>query len=280
MKYLINEYKINYLVNFAAESHVDRSIKNPDIFLQSNINGVLQLLKACYESWMLSPNEYKDICRDNIFLQVSTDEVYGTLSLSSQDSSFKETSNYLPNSPYSASKAGAELFIRSFCKTYGMNVLTTSCSNNYGERQNEEKLIPHVITQSLLNKKIAIHGEGTNVRDWLYVEDHCEAIIAVLHSNAPSGTKYNIGGGDNSEKNNMEVVNAICSYMDDIYPMTGNKSYKSLITFVKDRPGNDLKYSVDISKIKRDLNWVPSTSFNIGLKKVIRWYIDKFNSKK
>jgi dTDP-glucose 4,6-dehydratase len=280
MKHLISEYQINYLVNFAAESHVDRSIKNPDVFLQSNINGTLQLLKACYETWMEGPNHYKSNCRDNVFLQVSTDEVYGTLQLSSQDASFTETSNYLPNSPYSASKAGAELFIRSFSKTYGLNVLTTSCSNNYGERQNEEKLIPHVITQSLLNKDISIHGEGKNIRDWLYVEDHCEAIIAVLHSNASSGSKYNIGGGDDSEKNNIEVVNAICECMDQLHPMNGNRSYKSLIRFVKDRPGNDLKYSVDISKIKRDLNWEPTTSFDVGLKKVVQWYIDRFQSRK
>jgi len=274
IKHLLNEYKIDHLVNFAAESHVCRSIENPEIFLQSNINGTLQLLKACYESWMTSPNNYKQGCQDNRFLQVSTDEVYGTLDLDLQEESFKETSHYRPNSPYSASKAGAELFVRSFQKTYGLNVLTTSCSNNYGERQNTEKLIPHVITQCLMNKTISIHGEGKNIRDWLYVDDHCEAIMSVLVSKAPSGSKYCIGGDD--ERDNMQVVKAICNRMDVIHPMANNKSYHSLVTFVKDRPGNDLRYSVDIGKIKKDLNWSPRTTFEVGLDRVIKWYINNF----
>jgi dTDP-glucose 4,6-dehydratase len=276
MKYIIDEHKINHVVNFAAESHVDRSIKNPDIFLQSNVNGTLQLLKACYHSWMNGPNSYKSDCADNIFLQVSTDEVYGTLDFSSSGTNgFTEESNYYPNSPYSASKASAELFIRSFHETYGMHILMTSCSNNYGKRQNSEKLIPHTITQSLLNKNICIHGEGKNIRDWLHVDDHCEAIALVLHSGAKAGSKYNIGG--ESEKNNIEVVTAICDHMDKVYPMKGGNSYHSLIKFVKDRPGNDLRYSVDISKIKKELGWQPKVSFDKGLADVIQWYVERSN---
>jgi dTDP-glucose 4,6-dehydratase len=269
IEYLLKEHKITHVVNFAAESHVDRSIANPGVFLDSNVNGTLQLLQACYKTWMNGPNKYFDSYKENIFLQVSTDEVYGTLDIG-DGKSFTETSNYSPNSPYSASKAAAELFVRSFEHTYGMKVLTTSCSNNYGERQNKEKLIPHTITRALSGQSITIHGKGNNIRDWLYVEDHCDAIISVLHSSAPSGSKYNIGG--ETEKTNIDVVRSICNVMDELHPCKG--SYHDLITFVSDRPGNDLRYSVDITKIQKDLGWTPNTTFEKGIKKVVQWYID------
>ena len=262
------KHKPSCIFNLAAETHVDRSIDSPGDFINSNINGVYNILE-CFK-------KYYEKYQKTKLIHISTDEVYGTLDLDLQEESFKETSHYRPNSPYSASKAGAELFVRSFQKTYGLNVLTTSCSNNYGERQNTEKLIPHVITQCLMNKTIAIHGEGKNIRDWLYVDDHCEAIMSVLASNASSGSKYCIGGDD--ERDNMQVVKAICDRMDIIHPMINNKSYHSLVTFVKDRPGNDLRYSVDIGKIKKDLHWSPRTSFEMGLDKVIKWYINNFKA--
>ena len=274
--FLIKEYNIKRIVNFAAESHVDNSIKNPDIFVNTNVNGTLQLLKAAYRNWMLSPNKIKPDSKDNLFFHISTDEVYGTLETDSNDS-FTEKSNYAPNSPYAASKASAEMVVRSFFRTYGMRTLVTSCSNNYGERQNKEKLIPHIISSILNDQTIQIHGSGKNIRDWLYVGDHCDAIYELLtYQHTKFGEKYNIGGG--TELNNIAVVNKICEIMDKKLPSEKYRSYKELISFVKDRPGNDLKYSVNASKIEEFIGWKPKMHFAEGLERTVDWYINEYKS--
>lgn len=276
VSHLLREYNIKTVVNFAAESHVDNSIKSPNIFIKSNINGVLQLLRAAYNNWMVKPNVVKDGSENHMFFHVSTDEVYGTLTTESKES-FTEESNYAPNSPYAASKASAEMIVRSFFQTHGMNTLITSCSNNYGERQNKEKLIPHTIHSILNNKKIHVHGNGKNIRDWLYVEDHCEAISLLLnYKHKKYGQKYNIGGGE--ELNNIAVVNHICSTLDRKIKSKTLNTYKELISFVQDRPGNDLKYSVNTSKLSSLTGWRPRVPFTAGLEKTIDWYIKAYKN--
>ncbi len=269
---IFNQNKIHYLVNFAAESHVDRSINDPKVFLNTNILGTYNLLRVSLENNSIDKN-FK-------FLHVSTDEVYGSLGLT--DKSFTEENKYQPNSPYSASKAASDHLVRAWFHTYKLNVLTSNCSNNYGPFQFPEKLIPLTILNALNGKDITIYGDGSNIRDWLYVEDHCDAIYNLM-TKGEVGEVYNIGG--NSEKTNLEVVEIICESLDELYPTSSNlnvskkiNSYKDLITFVEDRPGHDFRYSIDASKISSDINWKPKENFKSGIKKTILWYLKNFLS--
>tara|TARA_S200000501_G_scaffold370390_1_gene411459 strand:- start:747 stop:1799 length:1053 start_codon:yes stop_codon:yes gene_type:complete len=258
---IVNKFEPNFIVNFAAESHVDRSIDSPDSFINTNINGTYELLK-------ISLNYYLKIKKNNFkFLHVSTDEVFGSLK---DEGLFNEETPYNPSSPYSASKASSDHLVRAWFSTYSLPILITNCSNNYGPFQFPEKLIPLMITNCLDNKKLPIYGNGSNVRDWLFVEDHCNAISSVLN-NGEIGSTYNIGG--NEEKTNLEIVNLICEILDEIYPSKKLKSYKELITFVEDRPGHDYRYAIDSTKIKRECGWSPKETFSSGLKKTIRWYV-------
>ncbi|MGI6492815.1 MAG: dTDP-glucose 4,6-dehydratase [Pelotomaculum sp.] len=262
---LLDRYSPCAIINFAAETHVDRSIDGPAAFIQTNINGTFNLLEAANYYYINNPGLLRDSFR---FLQISTDEVYGSLG---PQGYFTETTPYAPNSPYSASKAAADHLVRAYYHTYGLPVLTTNCSNNYGPYQFPEKLIPLMIFNCLNGKDLPVYGDGQNIRDWLYVEDHCVAIGKVLDRGVP-GETYNIGG--NSEKTNIEVVNELCSLLDEIRPRPDSKSYKSQIRFVKDRPGHDRRYAIDCSKIKRELGWEPAESFASGLRKTVQWYLD------
>jgi dTDP-glucose 4,6-dehydratase len=252
------------IINFAAESHVDRSIHSPIEFLQTNVMGTFHLLEAARDYWTQQgrPENFR-------FLHVSTDEVFG--SLAPNEPGFAETHVYEPNSPYSASKASADHLVRAWHHTYGLPVLTTNCSNNYGPYHFPEKLIPLVIHNALSGKPLPIYGDGQQIRDWLYVRDHCLAIACVL-DNGVVGETYNVGG--NNEKTNLEVVKTICATLDPLRPLQNGKSYSDQITFVKDRPGHDRRYAIDASKIKRDLGWEPQESFESGILKTINWYLD------
>jgi dTDP-glucose 4,6-dehydratase len=252
------------IVHFAAESHVDRSILGPAEFIRTNIEGTFQLLEAVREYWAELPAAEKQSFR---FLHVSTDEVYG--SLGPDDPAFTESTPYAPNSPYSASKAASDHLVRAYHHTYGLPVLTTNCSNNYGPRQFPEKLIPLMMLNALKGLPLPVYGDGQNVRDWLYVDDHCDGIQAVLERGIP-GETYNIGGVQ--EISNLEVVRQICSALDEIKP--GARPYAEQISFVKDRPGHDRRYAMDIRKISRELEWHPKESFAGGLRKTIHWYLD------
>jgi len=263
---LLSKYKPRAIINFAAESHVDRSIHDPDEFVQTNMLGTMRLLKAVGDYWGRLPERQKSEWR---FIHISTDEVYG--SLAADDPPFCETSPYAPNSPYAASKAGADHLVRSFHRTYGLPVITTNCSNNYGPYQFPEKLIPLTIHHALDDKAIPVYGDGLNIRDWIYVADHCSAVRAVL-AHGRSGEVYNIGGV--SEKTNIDVVNLICSILDAERPRADGASYKRQVTFVKDRPGHDHRYAIDAGKIRRELGWSPQETFDTGLQKTIRWYLD------
>ncbi|BBO80298.1 dTDP-glucose 4,6-dehydratase [Desulfosarcina ovata] len=254
------------IVNFAAESHVDRSISAPDDFIQTNVVGTFNLLRESYAYWNALEPDAKEAFR---FLHVSTDEVYG--SLEKDDPAFSETTPYAPNSPYSASKASSDHLVRAYHHTYGLPTLTTNCSNNYGPYQFPEKLIPLVIHNALQRKPIPIYGDGMNVRDWLYVEDHCAAIGVVLDSGRV-GQVYNIGG--NNEITNRDIVNTICRILDDWLPGQKDFTHASLIEFVTDRPGHDRRYAIDASKIKNELGWDPQESFATGIARTIRWYLD------
>ncbi len=265
MEMLFREYQPRAIVHFAAESHVDRSITGPADFIQTNILGTFSLLETAREYYLNLPAEQKKQFR---FLHVSTDEVYG--SLSPQDSGFSEITAYAPNSPYSASKAASDHLVRAYFHTYGLPVLTTNCSNNYGPYQFAEKLIPHIILNALAGKTLPIYGDGLNIRDWLYVSDHCAAIRCVLEKGRP-GEVYNIGG--NNEKNNLTVVNKICEVLDQLKPLSSKSSYKQYIQFVKDRPGHDQRYAIDASKIEKELGWEPEENFESGLSKTISWYL-------
>ncbi len=259
-------YKPTAVINFAAESHVDRSISSPKSFIDTNIVGTFNLLECTKFYWNSLSEEKKSEFR---FLHVSTDEVYGSLSL--EDPAFTEDNKYAPNSPYSASKAASDHLVRSYYHTYGLPVLTTNCSNNYGSYQFPEKLIPLIIHNALSLKPLPIYGKGDQVRDWLYVKDHCSAICSVLEK-GKLGEVYNIGG--NNEMKNIDVVRTICSILDDIQPRQDGDKYESLITFVKDRPGHDKRYAIDASKILNELGWKPSETFDTGIRKTIQWYID------
>ena len=263
---LFSKYKPRAILNFAAESHVDRSIHGPAEFIQTNIVGTFNLLECAKKFWLgLGETEKKNFR----FLHVSTDEVYGSLELN--DPAFTETKAYAPNSPYSASKASSDHLVRAYYHTYGLPVLTTNCSNNYGPLQFPEKLIPLVIHNALKSKPLPIYGDGSNIRDWLYVTDHCQAIIKVL-DNGRLGETYNIGGWN--EKKNIEVVDVICTILDELRPRKDGQSYLSLKTYVKDRPGHDRRYAIDAHKIEKELNWRPSESFESGIQKTIRWYLE------
>ena len=264
---LIFETKPRAILNFAAESHVDRSIEDPENFINSNIIGTYSLLEASLQYWnSLSKGEKKNFR----FFHISTDEVFGSLDMNDKKST--EESPYKPNSPYSASKAASDHLVRAWHHTFGLPTLISNCTNNYGPHQHHEKLIPLIITNALENKNLPIYGDGKNIRDWLYVEDHCEAIIKILANGKP-GETYNIGGS--CEKNNLEVVQEICKILDSIKPKQNGSSYEEQIEFVKDRPGHDFRYSLDTSKIEKDFNWKPKETFTSGLEKTIQWYLDK-----
>jgi dTDP-glucose 4,6-dehydratase len=260
---LLAQYKPSAIVHLAAESHVDRSIHGPEDFILTNVNGTFHLLEEARAYWLSLPAEQKAAFR---FLHVSTDEVYG--SLGSNDPAFSETTAYAPNSPYSASKAASDHLVRAYHHTYGLPTLTTNCSNNYGPYQFPEKLIPLMILNAIKGKALPIYGDGLNVRDWLYVEDHCQAIRTVL-ARGRVGEMYNIGGWH--EKANLEVVRTICRLLDEL--ASSSKPYADLITFVKDRPGHDRRYAIDACKIERELGWKPAESFETGIEKTLKWYL-------
>lgn len=262
---LFNEHKPRAILNFAAESHVDRSIDGPAEFIKTNINGTFNLLECARAYFETLDQEAKKKFR---FLHVSTDEVYGSLEL--DDPAFTEEHPYQPNSPYSASKASSDHLVRAYQHTFGLPTLTTNCSNNYGPYQNTEKLIPLVIHNALKEIPLPIYGDGKNIRDWLFVTDHCEAIMKVLE-NGRIGETYNVGG--NTEKTNLEVVTAICLSLDEERPRSSGQSYKDLITFVKDRPGHDKRYAINASKINKELNYSPNENFTSGIKKTIKFYL-------
>jgi dTDP-glucose 4,6-dehydratase len=261
---ILKKYKPNAIINFAAESHVDRSIDNPDSFIHTNIVGTYKLLNAAYKLWSSEDALFQEKFK---FIHVSTDEVYGTLDSISDP--FRESDKYKPNSPYAASKASSDLIVRSYKETYGFPAIITNCSNNYGPYQFPEKLIPLVIKNALSNKKIPIYGDGKQIRDWLHVVDHCDAIITVLKK-GKSGETYNIGG--KCEKTNIDLVNLICELLDEKCPKKSG-SYKDQIEFVKDRLGHDTRYAIDNSKIEEHLGWSPKITFDKGIEQTIEWYI-------
>ena len=260
----ISKFKPDAIVNFAAESHVDRSIDGPMEFLNTNIMGTAILLEAC-RKYLDENSNLRDTFR---LLHVSTDEVYGSLG---DEGFFTEQTSYDPSSPYSASKASSDHLVRAWQRTFDVPSLITNCSNNYGQYQFPEKLIPLMILNCLSEKSLPIYGDGKNIRDWLYVEDHCDAIYTVLQ-NGTIGDTYNIGG--NNEIQNIQIINTICSIMDELKPRENGETYSQLITYVKDRPGHDFRYAIDASKIKNDLNWVPKENFETGIKKTIHWYLE------
>ena len=263
---LLAEHQPRAIVNFAAESHVDRSIHGPAEFIETNIVGTFTLLEATRSYWNGLNEESKKQFR---FLHVSTDEVYG--SLSPTDPAFTETKQYEPNSPYSASKAASDHLVRAYHHTYGLPVLTTNCSNNYGPYHFPEKLIPLVIHNALAGKPLPIYGDGQQVRDWLYVKDHASAIRRVLES-GKVGETYNIGGWN--EKPNLDVVHTLCAILDELSPRADGKSYAEQVTYVTDRPGHDRRYAIDATKINRDLGWKPAETFETGIRKTVQWYLD------
>ncbi|VVE88416.1 dTDP-glucose 4,6-dehydratase [Pandoraea bronchicola] len=262
---LYAEHRPRAVLHFAAESHVDRSIHGPGDFVQTNIVGTFTMLEAARAYWAALDDEARHAFR---FLHVSTDEVYG--SLSPADPAFTETTPYAPNSPYSASKAGSDHLVRAYHHTYGLPTLTTNCSNNYGPYQFPEKLIPLVIANALAGKPLPIYGDGSNVRDWLYVGDHCSAIREVL-AKGTLGEVYNVGGWN--EQNNLSVVKHLCTLLDELSPRADGKSYVDQITFVTDRPGHDRRYAIDARKLERELGWRPAETFETGMRKTVQWYL-------
>ena len=264
---LLEKYQPRAVINFAAESHVDRSISDSDDFIQTNILGTHTLLKASLKYFETLKGSEKDNFR---YIQISTDEVYG--SLKDKDPQSLEDSPYFPNSPYSASKASGDHLARAWHETFGLPVITTNCTNNYGPFQHEEKLIPLMISHSLKGKKLPIYGDGSNVRDWLYVKDHCDALSLVLKKGR-TGETYNIGG--KNEIKNIEVVTQICNLLDDIYPKKNGGSYSDQITFVEDRLGHDYRYGLNISKIENEIGWSPKENFDSGIIKTVEWYLKK-----
>jgi len=267
---LFNTYNFQAVIHFAAESHVDNSIEKPFEFINTNIFGTFNLLDVAKSNWMEQANQPKDQCKENRFLHISTDEVYGSLG---NLGLFTENTPYAPNSPYSASKASSDFLVRSYYHTYGLNVVTTNCSNNYGPKQNDEKLIPTIIRKALLGEKIPLYGDGKNIRDWLYVEDHCNGIDLAFQK-GKSGETYNIGG--KNERNNLQIANKICEILDLLKPK--NESYKNQIAFVKDRPGHDFRYGIDASKIENKLGWRANENFETGIKKTVNWYLKKYKA--
>lgn len=268
---LFEKYRFTKVINFAAESHVDNSILNPAAFVETNISGTFNLLQNAYKLWMESPFQLREEFADARFLHISTDEVYGTLG---EEGLFTEKTPYAPNSPYSASKAASDFLVRSYFHTYGLPVLTTNCSNNYGPHQHDEKLIPTIIRTALKEQPIPIYGDGKNVRDWLYVSDHCKGIHLVLEKGR-LGETYNIGG--RNERQNIYIATKIGELLDQIQPRENGKSYTELITYVKDRPGHDQRYAIDATKIEQELGWEAEENFESGIEKTIKWYLEKYN---
>ena len=263
---LLAEHQPRAVVNFAAESHVDRSIHGPEDFIQTNVVGTFRLLEAVRGYWSALDAEARAAFR---FLHVSTDEVYGSLAPAAP--AFTEDHNYEPNSPYSASKAASDHLVRAWHHTYGLPVLTTNCSNNYGPLHFPEKLIPLMIVNALAGKPLPIYGDGLQVRDWLYVRDHCSAIRRVLEA-GKLGETYNVGGWN--EKPNVEIVNTVCALLDELRPKADGTSYAAQITYVKDRPGHDRRYAIDARKLERELGWKPAETFETGIRKTVQWYLD------
>ena len=268
VEFIFTEYDIQGVIHFAAESHVDNSIKNPEIFVETNVNGTFTLLDVARAYWMEKPFSYKEAYQSSRFHHISTDEVYGTLN---ETDLFTEETPYAPNSPYSASKASSDMIVRSYQETYGMNTVITNCSNNYGPKQHDEKLIPTIIRKALAGESIPIYGDGKNIRDWLYVLDHCKGIDLVYHT-GKEGNVYNIGG--RNERTNLQIVDAICTILDEKKPKNG--SYKELITFVEDRAGHDRRYAIDATKLETELGWKADENFDSGIVKTIEWYLGKY----
>ncbi|MDC9721336.1 MAG: dTDP-glucose 4,6-dehydratase [Urechidicola sp.] len=268
---LFKKYDIKGVINFAAESHVDNSISKPDTFIKTNVFGTFNLIDVARNYWMDAPNKYKEVYKNCRFHHVSTDEVYGTLG---ETGLFTEDTPYAPNSPYSASKASSDFVVRSYFHTYGMAVVTTNCSNNYGPKQHDEKLIPTIIRKCLSEENIPIYGDGKNIRDWLYVLDHCIGIELAYKTGKPAET-YNIGG--RNERNNLYIVDTICAILDELKPRKNGTSYKELKSFVIDRPGHDFRYAIDATKIEKELGWKADENFESGIKKTVDWYFKKLN---
>ena len=286
---LFKTYDFYGVIHFAAESHVDNSIKNPDLFITTNVHGTFTLLDVAYKHWMDGPFKFKEkyLTEKNSALEnaprfhhISTDEVYGTLG---ETGLFTEETPYAPNSPYSASKASSDMIVRSYHHTYGMNTVITNCSNNYGPKQHDEKLIPTIIRNALQGHPIPIYGDGKNVRDWLYVLDHCKGIDLAFHKGR-AGETYNIGG--RNERDNLSIARRICEILDRLHPVEKNgkisdkkpRRYADLITFVDDRPGHDRRYAIDASKIETELCWKADENFETGIEKTVRWYMEKYNA--
>ncbi len=272
VEFIFSEFDIRGVIHFAAESHVDNSIKNPGVFVQTNVTGTYTLVDVAKKYWMEKPFVYKKEYKDCRFHHISTDEVYGTLG---ETGLFTETTPYAPNSPYSASKASSDMIIRAYHETFGLNTVITNCSNNYGPKQHDEKLIPTIIRNALKGNPIPIYGDGKNIRDWLYVLDHCKGIDIVFHT-GKTGETYNIGG--RNERTNLQIVNKICEILDKKVPK--EKSYKDLITFVEDRAGHDRRYAIDATKLEDELGWKANETFGTGIIKTIEWYLEKYNKEK
>lgn len=271
---LFQQYQFDGVIHFAAESHVDNSIKNPGAFVETNVNGTFTLVDVARKFWMDAPFKAKEHFKQARFHHISTDEVYGTLG---KTGFFTEETPYAPNSPYSASKASSDMLVRSYYHTYGMNVVTTNCSNNYGPLQHDEKLIPTVIRKAVTGQSIPIYGTGENIRDWLFVKDHCKAIDVVFHK-GKSGETYLVGG--NNELTNIEIATVICELLDEqcthLLQELQLQSFKQLITYVEDRAGHDFRYAIDATKIKTSLGWEPATTFKEGINTTIRSYLEKY----
>lgn len=267
---LFEKFDVRGVIHFAAESHVDNSIEGPQVFIQTNINGTFTLLDVAKNYWMTKPFVCKESYENCRFHHISTDEVYGSLGA---EGLFTEKTPYAPNSPYSAAKASSDFLVRAYFHTYGMNITTSNCSNNYGPKQHKEKLIPVIIRKALSKENIPIYGDGKNVRDWLYVLDHCRGIDLVFHK-GKIGETYNIGG--NNERDNIFIVNHICQLLDKKQARKDGKSYTQQITFVKDRAGHDRRYAIDASKIEKELGWKAQESFETAIDKTVSWYLDKY----
>jgi dTDP-glucose 4,6-dehydratase len=270
VSFLFSEYDIKGVLHFAAESHVDNSISGPEVFVRTNVHGTFVLLNEAYKFWLSSPFVSRPGYEDARFLQVSTDEVYGSLG---PEGFFTEDTPYSPRSPYSASKASADMLVRSFHHTYGLNTVVTNCSNNFGPGQHDEKLIPTIIRNAVNLNPIPIYGNGQNVRDWIYVLDHC-AGVADAFTVGKAGETYNIGA--DNEQINIEIARKICFLLDEMSPRSDGRSYIEQITYVKDRPGHDLRYAIDASKIKRELGWRPAENFDTAMRRTLAWYLDRY----
>ena len=266
---LFRENDVRGVIHFAAESHVDNSITGPRAFINTNIIGTFNLLDAARRHWMDAPGRVKPGYADARFHHISTDEVYGALGATGE---FREDTPYAPNSPYSASKASSDFLVRAYHHTYGMNTTTSNCSNNYGPKQHDEKLIPHIISCALAGKSLPIYGRGENVRDWLYVMDHCRAIDLIFHQGR-AGETYNVGG--HNERNNITIVKTICSILDELRPRADSKKYESQIKFVADRAGHDFRYAIDAGKLEQELGWRANETFDTGIVKTVKWYLDR-----